>query len=126
MPSVGVVCHKRNGSIRGSVPDVTGVWTFTVAKRKDAGKDPDNDRPCDQDGHEGRREKQAKARINFALEHPSCPKVREAYERLRKLPARYRVLVFRTTTRKLEGTFVFFSVKGETAGVQTGRTRRVL
>lgn len=68
---------------------------------------------------------QAKARIQFGLRHTGGPKGDEASTRLRQLPAGSPVLVYRTTTRKWEGPFIFISVEDETAIVQTGRGRRI-
>lgn len=68
---------------------------------------------------------QAKRRIAFAIRHPSNPKAKEMSSRLRDLPSRSPVLVWRTKPKLWEGPFRFISVEGETAVVQLNRGRRI-
>lgn len=56
-------------------------------------------------------------RVFFTLRHLEGPKGNEGYEWLRDLPSGYPVLLYRTTTKRWEGTFKFISVDDDTVVV---------
>lgn len=70
-------------------------------------------------------QEQARQRIRFGLNHPTGSKGGEDKNGLRQLPAGSKVLVFRKTTQKWEGPFLFVSEDGDTAIIQTPAGRRI-
>lgn len=68
----------------------------------------------------------ANRRLAFALKHTSGPKAKEMSERLRDLPSRSPVLVYRKITKKWDGPFKYVSDDNETAVVQLRRGRKIV
>lgn len=66
-------------------------------------------------------QEQARRRISFGLRHIGGPKRTETSEKLHHLPAGSKVLVYRTTTKTLEGPHIFIDIVGETVVEQTKR-----